>query len=94
MIQNHLQEVRNVTSQAVYIGDFSAGIVSNNIVDGMRAAEGSTAYAFNFKGNVLNLLGNIYADAAGQNNDPDGTKYAIKLKNNVTNLEEVNNSWQ
>ena len=94
MIQNHLQEVRNVTSQAVYIGDFSAGIVSNNIVDGMRAAEGSTAYAFNFKGNVLNLMGNIYADAAGLNNDPDGTKYAIKLKNNVTALEEVNNSWQ
>ena len=94
MVGNHLQEVRNVTSQAVYVGDFSAGIVSNNIVDGMRAAEGSTAYAFNFKGNVLNLLGNVYADTTGQNNDPDGTKYAIKLVNNVTTLEAANNSWQ
>ena len=94
MIQNHLQEVRNVTSQAVYIADFSAGVVSNNIIDGIQAAEGSTAYAFNFKGNVLNLLGNVYADTSGRNNDPDGTKYAIKLVNNVTTLEAANNSWQ
>ena len=94
MTHNHLQEVRNVTSQAVYISDFSAGVVAHNIIDGIQAAEGSTAYAFNFKGNVLNLLGNVYADAAGQNNDPEGTKYAIKLKNNVTSLDESNNSWQ
>ena len=94
MAHNHLQEIRNVTSQAVYIGDFSAGVVAHNIVDGIRAAEGSTAYAFNFKGNVLNLLGNVYADISGQNNDPDGTKYAIKLKNNISSLEESNNSWQ
>ena len=94
MVQNHLQEVRNATSQAVYVSDFSAGVVSNNIIDGIKAAAGSTAYAFNFKGNVLNLLGNVYADVSGANNDPDGTKYAIKLKNNVTTLEESNNSWQ
>ena len=94
MVQNHLQEVRNVTSQAVYIADFSAGVVSNNIVDGIQAAEGSTAYAFNFRGNVLNLLGNVYADISGQNNDPTGAQYAIKLRNNVASLEESNNSWQ
>ena len=94
MVQNHLQEVRNATSQAVYVSDFSAGVVSNNIIDGIKAAAGSTAYAFNFKGNVLNLQGNVYADISGENNDPDGTKYAIKLKNNVTDLDESNNSWQ
>ena len=94
MIQNHLQEVRNVTSQAVYIADFSAGVVSNNIVDGMQAAPDSTAHAFNFRGNVLSLIGNVYADISGRNNDPTGSQNAIKLKGNVTNLKESNNSWQ
>ena len=94
MAHNHLQEVRNATSQAVYVSDFSAGVVAHNIVDGIQAAADSTAYAFNFRGNVLNLLGNVYADISGENNDPTGSQYAIKLKNNVASLEESNNSWQ
>ena len=91
---NTISEVRNCTSQAVYVANFFIGIASTNVVDGMVQAEGSTAYAFNFKGGFLMLMGNMYADVSGGNKDATGTSKGIKLKGNVTTLYELNNSWQ
>ena len=94
MVHNHFLEIRNATSQGIYVSDFLMGVVAHNIIDGMKAASGATAYAFNFKGGILHLVGNIYADILGLNNDPTSMQYAIKLKGNVTTLKELYNSWQ
>lgn len=91
---NTISEVRTASGQAVYVANFLVGIVSSNIIEGMKKVEGTTPYAYNFKGDFLNLIGNIYVDITGENGDPTGTQYGLKLKGNVTNLREVANSWQ